>query len=138
MFFKPSLVFSFDIVLGVDWMDAIHPSLHAQLEVPEMFNHFPPGHMDTYGFCLPWVSVFRTHQCQVGPDHCLSHSGFCVFPTHGVAQVGFTHSPEPISSGPHHVAPNLEGALLMIYDSSQENFTFVPDIGFLCATMMLH
>jgi hypothetical protein len=50
--------------------------------------------------------------------------------THRVAQVGFTGSPESVSSASRRVGPEFERALSMLYDSysSQGKFAFAPDL----------
>jgi hypothetical protein len=52
--------------------------------------------------------------------------------------VGFTLFPDIVSSASHHIAPDVNGALLLLYDSSHPKFAFAPDVGLLRATMGLH
>jgi hypothetical protein len=81
--------------------------------------------------------MLRSFQRRVRPDFCLLAVSDCSEP-HRVAQMGFTPFPDCGSSASRHIAPDLEGALSLLYDSSHENFAFAPDVGLLRATMGLH
>jgi hypothetical protein len=74
--------------------------------VPEMYNHFPPGHA---WIPLPWVSEFLTYQRRVGPDHSRCGVDSMCSQPHRVAQVGFIRSPESVSHlDPIVFAPDFE------------------------------